>query len=214
MTTRRKPQPDPFDFEPLLILDKRIDASEAETIRDRWEFGRLMLAAREGKKRLPNGYLAALIERTGKSQSELSYRVRFAQAYPTEVELSNVLESHSSWHELVESLYGQPKMTREEAEAFTDLIRTKWDQAQSMFFDVGHEMIGPPNKLAADLIDDVLAIRWNGHVVRAMGAVLSVDQVAEITGLTTEDIEGYLDGPVCDDLEAFELIASANAGSK
>lgn len=68
MTTRRKPQPESWHFETLLILDKRIDSAEAESIRDRWEFGRVMLAARNGKKRLPNGYLAALVKRTGKSQ--------------------------------------------------------------------------------------------------------------------------------------------------
>ena len=93
MTTRRKPtNPDPWDFETLLCIDKRIDTCEAEGIRDRWEFGRLMLAARAGRKRLPNGYLAELVQRTGKSQSELSYRLRFAETFPTEAELSNALE--------------------------------------------------------------------------------------------------------------------------
>ena len=46
-----------------------------------------MLAARDGAARLPNGYLAQLIERTGKSRAELIYRAQFAEAYPNEENL-------------------------------------------------------------------------------------------------------------------------------
>ena len=99
-----KPTPDPWDFETLLIIDKRIDTSEADSIRDRWEFGRLMLAARDGRKRLPNGYLAQLVQRTGKSRRELGYRVQFAETYPTEAELCNALHSLTSWHDVVENM--------------------------------------------------------------------------------------------------------------
>ncbi len=56
MTPQKTIQPDAWDFETLMCIDKRIDVSEAESICDRREFGRFMLAAREGKKRLPNGY--------------------------------------------------------------------------------------------------------------------------------------------------------------
>src|SRR6516164_9549706 len=119
MTTRPAPKPDPWDFETLLTIDKRIDTREDENIRDRWEFGRVMLAARADKKRLPSGYLAALIERTGKSQSELSYRLRCAEVYPTEAELSNALELFPSWHELVQNLYEPvPSWTKEEIARF------------------------------------------------------------------------------------------------
>ena len=126
----RKPakpiRPDPWDFETLLIIDKRIDASEAESMHDRWEFGQSMLEARGGKKRLPNGYLAALVERTGKSQTELSNRLRFAEMYPTEAELSNALESFTSWHELVENLYeAKPKENGETDEEFLARLRAE-----------------------------------------------------------------------------------------
>jgi hypothetical protein len=108
MTTRPAPKPDPWDFETLLTIDKRIDTREDENIRDRWEFGRVMLAARDGKKRLPNGYLAELVKATGKSQRELSNRLRCADVYPTEVELCNALQSCPSWHEMAENLYAKP----------------------------------------------------------------------------------------------------------
>jgi hypothetical protein len=111
-------QPDPWDFEELVLIDKRIDTSETEAIRDRWEFGRRMLADRDGKKRLPNGYMAALVERTGKSRSELGYRIQFAERFPTEAELSNALDSFTSWHELVENLVVKPKENGETDEEF------------------------------------------------------------------------------------------------
>jgi N6-adenosine-specific RNA methylase IME4 len=63
-----------------------------------------MLAARDGAGRLPNGYLAELVERTGKSRVELGRRIRFADRYPTEEELCHAVTQFSSWHEVVMNL--------------------------------------------------------------------------------------------------------------
>lgn len=92
-----------LDVERLVHIDQRIDANESDALRARWEFGRQMLAARDGAGRLPNGYLAALVERTGKSRSELGYRVQFAATVPEE-ELSNALDSFASWRDVVRDL--------------------------------------------------------------------------------------------------------------
>lgn len=97
----------PIDLgiERLVHIDQRIDANESDALRARWEFGHQMLAARDGAGRLPNGYLAALVERTGKSRSELGHRVRFAAKFPTEGELSNALDSFgTSWLEVTRNL--------------------------------------------------------------------------------------------------------------
>jgi N6-adenosine-specific RNA methylase IME4 len=98
------PEADLVDLgiERLVHIDRRIDEREGEALRDRWEFGRGMLAARDGKGRLPNGYLSELVERTGKSRSELGFRVQFAARYATEDELSNALDSYSSWFEVTQ----------------------------------------------------------------------------------------------------------------
>lgn len=63
-----------------------------------------MLAARDGMGRLPNGYLAELAERTGKSRDELSKRARFATRYPSEAELHNAVLQFSSWHQVANNL--------------------------------------------------------------------------------------------------------------
>lgn len=92
------------NIELLVLLDKRIDENESCALRARWEFGREMLAARDGAGRLPNGYLAELVKQTGKSRRELAYRAQFAESYPTESELCNALHSCPSWRELAKSL--------------------------------------------------------------------------------------------------------------
>jgi hypothetical protein len=97
------------DIETLVCIDKRIDAIEVEGLRERWEFGRIMLAARNGKKRLPNGYLAALVKATGKSRTELGYRIQFAEKYP---ELSNALDSFTSWFEVTQNLADDAAMAK------------------------------------------------------------------------------------------------------
>lgn len=91
-------------FEQLVLLDKQIDENESCALRARWEFGREMLAARDGAGRLPNGYLAQLKERTGKSHTELARRAQFAKAFSTEEQLSTAVESFSSWNEVVRAI--------------------------------------------------------------------------------------------------------------
>lgn len=93
-----------LDVERLVHIDQRIDAAEGDGLRARWEFGQQMLAARDGAGRLPNGYLSALVERTGKSRSELGYRVQFAASFPTEEELSTAVDNCPSWTDLRKSL--------------------------------------------------------------------------------------------------------------
>lgn len=98
--------PDVLDLslERLAVIDARIDGHEGAALRDRWEFGRQMLAARDGAGRLPNGYLAELVERTGKSQRELGYRAQFAAAFPTEDELCTAVQDFTSWTDLRSTL--------------------------------------------------------------------------------------------------------------
>lgn len=91
-------------IERLVHIDRQIDENESTALRARWEFGRQMLAARDGAGRLPNGYLAELKERTQKSHTELARRAQFAAAFPTEEELSTAVESFESWTAVVRSL--------------------------------------------------------------------------------------------------------------
>lgn len=91
-----------LDLERLVHLDQRVDAAEGDGLRARHEFGTRMNARRDGKQ-FPKGFVADLVIATGKSKSEIYYRAAFAEAY-TEDELSNALESRTSWFEVTRSL--------------------------------------------------------------------------------------------------------------
>ena len=98
------------NIEEFVIIDKRIsgaeDDAEARTrdsLYDRWEFGKMMLTKRKGKQ-LPNGLLDELVEATGKSRTELQFRMRFAEGYPTEAEVCTAIHTYKTWTSLKHSL--------------------------------------------------------------------------------------------------------------
>lgn len=90
-------------IERLVHIDAQIAERDKSALRDRWEFGRLIIAARESNGRVPMGYMAALVERTGRSRQELSYRAQFAERFPSEDDLSNALDKFGSWFEVISS---------------------------------------------------------------------------------------------------------------
>lgn len=81
-------------------LEQRITGAETDGLRARWEFGHELLRARDGKGRLPNGYLARLCGQTGASRSELKYRAQFAERFPTDDELATAVAIFGSWTEI------------------------------------------------------------------------------------------------------------------
>lgn len=104
MTTAKK------DIQNLIQIDQQIDKTDGEGLRQRWVFGKELLARRVGKK-LPAGLLKKLCGATGKSKTEISYRAQFAEKYATEQELSNALDNFRSWFEVTQHLSG--KLTTE-----------------------------------------------------------------------------------------------------
>jgi len=91
-------------IERLVRIEERISGAEDTGLRARWEFGHELLAARDGKGRLPNHYLADVIKRTGASRTELKYRAEFAQRYPTEEEMVTAVTNCRSWTEIRDGL--------------------------------------------------------------------------------------------------------------
>lgn len=88
--------------EDLREWDARVDTAEDEGVRARWEYGRALLRRRVGKQ-LPAGLLDEEVEKTGKSRSELKYRVQFAEAYTAD-QVANALATFKSWSEIIRSL--------------------------------------------------------------------------------------------------------------
>ncbi|HZI97085.1 MAG TPA: ParB N-terminal domain-containing protein [Actinomycetales bacterium] len=76
--------------------DERVTGAEAAAIRLRWEFGRELLDGPAG-----DPPLAAVVKATGKSRTELTYRMRLAERYPTEEALNAGIEEFGSWDAFV-----------------------------------------------------------------------------------------------------------------
>ena len=86
----------------LVHIEEQIAQAEDRGLRARWEFGHQLLAERDGKGRLPNGFMRDVAERTGASRAELTYRMQFAERFPTEDELLTAVNSFGSWTEVRE----------------------------------------------------------------------------------------------------------------
>ena len=66
-------------FGQLVAIDKKVDEYDKTSLdahkaalRERWEFGRLMVAAREGKKQLPKGFMEKLAKKPKKAAASLA----------------------------------------------------------------------------------------------------------------------------------------------
>lgn len=92
--------------ERLVHIDRRIDSHEGDALRDRWEFGRALGEERGTKAKLPAGRLGEICDITSKSRSEIQFRVQFADEYD-EARLSNALDNHLSWHEIIRAGLGK-----------------------------------------------------------------------------------------------------------
>jgi hypothetical protein len=94
--------------EELKRLEAAIRQSDGGGIHARWEFGKYMLGLRVGKQ-LPPGVLGAHSKTYNVSRSELSARMKLAETYVAETELSTAVETHLTWTAIRKSLTAKPR---------------------------------------------------------------------------------------------------------
>jgi len=85
----------------LRKLERRVNVSETEGLRARWEFGRKLLQRRVGKL-LPRGVLDEVATAVGVSRQELGFRMQFAERFDSEDELSNAVRKFGTWHAIAQ----------------------------------------------------------------------------------------------------------------
>lgn len=127
------------DIEEHIRISKCIDVAEEraadsiqESLRERWLHGRMMLEERKGKQ-LPKGRMAELVAATGCSQSELSFRMRFAERYPTEDEVCTPIQTFASWIQVKKSLPKPPSTPKPEPEPVTYKRHERYDEVVALF---------------------------------------------------------------------------------
>ncbi len=72
---------------------------------DRWRYGRRLLAAKAGRKKLPDGLLDQLVKDAGKagltvSRQEIQRRIQCAEAYGSETDCVRAGRNFGSWSAL------------------------------------------------------------------------------------------------------------------
>lgn len=85
----------------LRRLEVPVRTSDGDGVRARWDSGRYMLTLKKGKQ-LPRGVLGRLAEKLDVHRSELGARMKFAEKYPTEEEVSTTIETFHSWSAIKE----------------------------------------------------------------------------------------------------------------
>lgn len=90
---------------PYLRLQKQIEDGGREDAVRRWRYGRRMLADRAGRKKLPDGFVAARVREAAGvglalSEREIQYRIQCAEAYGTETRFRTAVRDFGSWSEL------------------------------------------------------------------------------------------------------------------
>jgi hypothetical protein len=82
-------------------LEDVVIKSDGEGLRARWESGRYMLTLRKGKQ-LPNGLRDLLAKELGIGGSELTARMKFAEKYPSEQEVTDAIGKFKSWYAITQ----------------------------------------------------------------------------------------------------------------
>lgn len=85
----------------MVRIEATIRRSDDDGLRARWESGRYMLTLRGGRKQLPKGMLDRMAETLEAGRSDLGARMKFAEKYPSEDELSDAVRKFKTWHEVV-----------------------------------------------------------------------------------------------------------------
>jgi len=123
-----------------LKLEKSIATDERGGILHRWNYGRLLLAAKIGRQQLPHGLTADLVAAAAKaglklSEREIQYRLKCAEVYDSEEKVRTACADFGSWSALREA--GFPSVDNDEppldlhdleAEGFSSSAPDEWGQ--------------------------------------------------------------------------------------
>lgn len=105
--------PPQVQWRELEKLERKISASDGGGILERWHYGREVLKARAGKKKLPDGILDDLVAAAGTkmtkkgerkpkiSEREIRNRIRLAEVYPTEAHVRQIIAERELWSEII-----------------------------------------------------------------------------------------------------------------
>ena len=94
-------------------FQKDIEAGESESIEARWDFGRVLLTHRAGKKQLPTGLRPEITKEYRLEASEITRRMRLAEKFTTRKQVVDACtRCGGSWRRMI-----REELTKREAVA-------------------------------------------------------------------------------------------------
>lgn len=114
------------DWRALSKLEQKVFADERGGIMHRWEYGREVLKSKVGRKQLPDGLIAKLIEAAGTkvdrngnvkpkiSEREIRNRVRLAEVYPTDQQVGKIIADLETWSAIIEAGFPPVELPEED----------------------------------------------------------------------------------------------------
>lgn len=106
----------------LKRIEQRIQSTEGDGLRARWEFGRLVLEGRQGKK-LPKGELDAIVKATAISRLEVQRRLRFASRYESDEALCHAMTQWPTWFQMVRDGLTQKRKAKARQKSVSPALR-------------------------------------------------------------------------------------------
>jgi hypothetical protein len=110
--------PWPVTLAKLASLEHQIQDTNKEGMLKRWEFGHELLKRRttyKGQQIVPRELMTLTIKQCGISRVEISWRVKFAERYPTKKEASRAIEAYPSWTQMKKGLIDKKRATKPRA---------------------------------------------------------------------------------------------------
>lgn len=184
-------------------LERQIAATSTTDLLARWKFGRELLKAKAGRKKLPTGHLDGVIvtlarEGIEASRRDLQYRMRLAEVYETEGQLRKINCAIGGWTEIIAA--GFPPVEADPADdpdSLPDAIspdpHDSWEQL-SLIPGLGEvlKVRGRSVPLAEATISDVRAYRdmYAGIHENFTKRLAQIDNALSIMTAVEPDPEG------------------------
>lgn len=95
--------PWPATLARLASLEFQIQDTDKEGMLKRWEFGRELLKRRvkyKGRDVVPDELMKLTVKECGISKSEIKYRIKAAERYPTKKEMATAVADYPSWTQM------------------------------------------------------------------------------------------------------------------